>query len=214
MSYINPLQIGILACPASRAFAARIVEHLKKSSQQEFHSRIAALAQKHSLDKQEIIASANLYKNLLEPMADLSGPPDQFHTGSCEIEAIFSRFANGEFKTEIMNSVRGMDVFIIQDVSNHYPVAVNDGKEELILSINDHLFCLIATVDAALQAGARRVTCVLPTYPYARQHKKRTREGLTAARVGQILENMGVERIITLDIHSREIENTFNVSVH
>nr|MQY76678.1 ribose-phosphate diphosphokinase [Spirochaeta sp.] len=59
-------------------------------------------------------------------------------------------------------------------------------------------------------AGAKRVTVVLPTYPYARQHKKKGREGLTAARLGQILESLGVARLITLDLHSKEIENSFS----
>ena len=51
---------------------------------------------------------------------------------------------------------------------------------------------------------------MLPTYPYVRQHKKQGREGLTAARLGQFLEFAGVQRIITLDLHSKEIDNTFN----
>jgi len=79
-----------------------------------------------------------------------------------------------------------------------------------VLSVNDHLFCLLVTIDAALQAGAARVTVVLPTYPYSRQHKKLSRESLSAARVGQIFENLGVSRLVTLDIHSKEIENSFN----
>jgi ribose-phosphate pyrophosphokinase len=61
-----------------------------------------------------------------------------------------------------------------------------------------------------VQAGAERVNLVLPSYPYARQHKRKGREGLTAARVGQMLEQLGVSRIITLDIHSKEIENCFD----
>ncbi len=210
MSYINSLQIGVLACPGGEAFAGQIVEHLQKVSKQEFNRRISALAAKHGLDRNEVISRANLYKNLLEPMADLSSPAHEFHAGRFRIDARFTRFANGEFKTEILNSVRGMDVFIVQDTANQYPVALNDGAENRTLSVNDHIFCLLVTVDAALQAGAHRVTCVLPTYPYSRQHKKRTREGLTAARFGQNMESMGVERIITLDIHCREIENTFN----
>ena len=79
-----------------------------------------------------------------------------------------------------------------------------------VLSVNDHIFCLLVTVDAALQAGALQVTVVLPTYPYSRQHKKKGRESLSAARLGQILEAFGVVRLITLDIHSKEIENSFN----
>jgi len=56
------------------------------------------------------------------------------------------------------------------------------------------------------------VTLVLPTYPYSRQHKKSGREALTAAMFGRMCENIGVERIITLDIHSREIENCFSTT--
>jgi ribose-phosphate pyrophosphokinase len=69
---------------------------------------------------------------------------------------------------------------------------------------------VFVTVDAAKQAGAKKVTLVLPIYPYARQHKAKGREGLTASRVGKILESLGVNHIITLDIHSRDIVNSFN----
>jgi len=128
------------------------------------------------------------------------------------IKTIFTRFTNGEFKTTLQEGVRGKDIYIIQDTANHYPIKFSNEEDGPghILSVNDHIFCLLTTVDAVLQAGAERVTVVLPSYPYARQHKKTGREGLTAARFGQILENMGVARIITLDIHSREIENCFN----
>ena len=69
---------------------------------------------------------------------------------------------------------------------------------------------LLVTVDAVRQAGAAKITLVLPVYPYSRQHKKKGCEGLTASLLGHIYENMGVNRIITLDIHSREIENAFS----
>jgi ribose-phosphate pyrophosphokinase len=78
------------------------------------------------------------------------------------------------------------------------------------MSVNDHIFNIFVAIDAAMQAGANRINLVLPVYPYSRQHKKKGREGLTAARVGAMLENLGVSRIITLDIHSREIENCFD----
>jgi ribose-phosphate pyrophosphokinase len=69
---------------------------------------------------------------------------------------------------------------------------------------------LFVTIDAIQQAGAGRIAAVLPVYPYARQHKKKGREGVTSSRVGNILESLGVSRIITLDIHSREIGNGFS----
>jgi ribose-phosphate pyrophosphokinase len=78
------------------------------------------------------------------------------------------------------------------------------------MSVNDHIFNLFVAIDSAMQAGAERINLVLPMYPYSRQHKKKGREGLTAARVGAMLENLGADRIITLDIHSREIENCFD----
>ncbi|MDR0601394.1 MAG: ribose-phosphate diphosphokinase, partial [Treponema sp.] len=101
-------------------------------------------------------------------------------------------------------------IFIIQDVENHYPVNFNGGDTRKILSVNDHLMTLFVTVDAAKQAGAGRITLVLPGYPYARQHKAKGREGLTASRVGKTMEGLGVDRIITLDIHSRDIGNSFD----
>jgi len=88
-------------------------------------------------------------------------------------------------------------------------VNFNGGATQKVLSINDHLLTVFVTVDAAKQAGAESVTLVMPVYPYSRQHKTKGREGLTAGRIGKILESLGVNRIITLDIHSREINNAF-----
>jgi ribose-phosphate pyrophosphokinase len=104
-----------------------------------------------------------------------------------------------------------MDVYVVQDVENHYPLVMNRGDtERWVLSVNDHLFCLFTAVDAAMHAGAKRVTVVVPAYPYSRQHKKKGREGLSAARIGQFLEYAGVKRLITLDLHAKDIENSFN----
>ena len=118
------------------------------------------------------------------------------------INTEFVTFANGEIKCTINESVRGNDVFIVQDVTN-----------ESIGSINDNIVELLATIDAVNHASAEEVNLVLPTFPYARQHKKKGREGLTAAMWCHIMENMGVRRIITLDIHSREIQNAFSHTI-
>ena len=92
-------------------------------------------------------------------------------------------------------------------MSVHNEIRVGDSV--FTPTVNDHLMFLFTLVQAVMMSGAGSVTLVLPTYPYARQHKKTTREGLTAALVGKIFEDIGVSRIITLDIHSREIENAF-----
>jgi ribose-phosphate pyrophosphokinase len=117
---------------------------------------------------------------------------------------------NGEFKTEVMETIRGKDVYIFQDVENRNSLLLNDGKNVLPLSVNDHIMLLLVTADSVRQAGAANITLVLPVYPYSRQHKKKGREGLAASLLAHIFENMGVDRIITLDIHSREIENAFS----
>ena len=135
---------------------------------------------------------------------------DEHRTRNSLVPAKFTRFPNGEFKTEILSSVRNTDIYIVQDVANRYPLRFQKNEPAQTLTVNDHLFSLLMTVDAALQAGALQVTVILPTFPYSRQHKKKGRESLSAARVGQMLEYFGVTRLITLDIHSKEIENCFN----
>ncbi len=202
--------IGIIACPGGKHFADKIISHLNAISYQKFREKISLLSEKYKLPKEEIVRQTNLVSDLLPDNLEASGPPNEYRKPHFQVPVKFTHFANGEFKSEILTTVRNMDVYIIQDVENHYPLYFNNQEEPEILSINDHLFCLFVTVDAALQAGAKRVTVVLPTYPYSRQHQKKGREGLSAARVGQILEYFGVARIITLDIHSKEIENSFN----
>ncbi len=144
------------------------------------------------------------------PIGERDEPVDQHRTRNMLVPAKYTRFPNGEFKTEILSSVRNTDIYIVQDVANRYPLQLQKADAPVIHSVNDHIFCLLMTVDAALQAGALQVTVILPTFPYSRQHKKKGRESLSAARLGQILEYFGVARIITLDIHSKEIENCFN----
>jgi len=95
-------------------------------------------------------------------------------------------------------------------MANTYPIKLAGCDEPISISVNDHIMFLFTTINALMSSGVESVTLVLPTYPYARQHKKSGREALTAALFGRMCENMGVERIITLDIHSREIENCFN----
>ena len=157
-----------------------------------------------------MIRQINLASDILLSSGDLDEPVDQHRTRNSLVPAKFTRFPNGEFKTEILSSVRNTDIYIVQDVANRYPLQFQKNEPAQTLSVNDHLFCLLMTVDAALQAGALQVTVILPTFPYSRQHKKKGRESLSAARVGQMLEYFGVTRLITLDIHSKEIENCFN----
>jgi ribose-phosphate pyrophosphokinase len=203
-------QIGILPCPGGLAFAQKVYAHLEAVTKEKFEERIRSVGQSYGMSRSEIIRQMNLERDLLPSSVDFGEAVDQYRTPNYIVPAQYTRFPNGEFKTEILTSVRNTDIYIVQDVANHYPLQFQKADEPQGLSINDHLFCLFVTIDAAMQAGAQRVSVVLPTYPYARQHKKKGRESLTAARIGQMLEYFGVTRVITLDIHSKEVENSFN----
>jgi ribose-phosphate pyrophosphokinase len=209
MNYSNPANLAVLACPGGERFADEIISHLKQLYHRHFNRTVEELSKQYNLEKDEVIKRLNFTNELISNRQNVHGNVLKYRCPHFKVPARFSLFPNGEIKAEIMESIRGKDLFIIQDVENHYPLNFNEGKTMQKMTINDHLMTLYVTVDAAKQAGAERITLVSPVYPYSRQHKAKGREGLTASRVGKILESLGVDRIITLDIHSREIVNAF-----
>jgi ribose-phosphate pyrophosphokinase len=209
MNYTNPANLAVIACPGTEVFAKQIVGHLKSCFKRNFDKMTVDMVKRYGLPRDVVVRQLNFVREATSTGMIARGNTEQCHTPLFCAEAHFSMFANGEIKAELLESVRGKDVYIVQDVENRYPVSFNDGAVVRKLSVNDHLFCLLVTVDAAKQAGAQNITVVLPVYPYSRQHKKKSREGVTASRVGNILESMHVNRVITLDIHSREIGNSF-----
>jgi ribose-phosphate pyrophosphokinase len=110
-----------------------------------------------------------------------------------------SRFSNGESIVVIDNSVRDGDVFVIQTASD---------------PVNDMLMELLITISACRTASARRITAVLPCFPYARQDKKdRSRAPITAKLVANMLEIAGCTHLITMDLHASQIQGFFNIPV-
>jgi ribose-phosphate pyrophosphokinase len=209
MNYSNPANLAVLACPVGEVFADEVVSHLNRGYRRIFDAKIAELVKHYYLEPLVAARQVNFINDAISPPQPFPGNAEQYHHPHFKVPAKFTLFPNGEIKAEILESIRGKDLYIVQDMENHFPVNFNDGETKKVLSVNDHLLTILVTVDAARQAGAGRVTLVVPVYPYARQHKKKGREGLTAGRVGKILESIGVSRIITLDIHSREIDNAF-----
>jgi ribose-phosphate pyrophosphokinase len=210
MNKTNPASLAVLACPGGEVFAEEVITHLKREYHLRFEKMAAALARQYDMDSGSAIRRINFINDVLSPFNNLPGDIDKYRSPHFTVSSKFTFFPNGETKAEILESIRGKDIYIIQDVENHYPVSFNGGDIKMVLSVNDHLMTIFVTVEAARQAGAERVTLVAPVYPYARQHINKGREGLTAGRVGRILESLGVNRIITLDIHSREICNAFD----
>ncbi|MDL2228689.1 ribose-phosphate diphosphokinase [Treponema sp. OttesenSCG-928-L16] len=209
MNYSNPANLALLACPGGEVFADEVIVHLKKLYRRNYDKTVAELANRYEMNTETVMKQVNFVNDVASNPSCSQGNVLKYRSPRFKIPARFSLFPNGELKAEILESIRGKDMYIIQDMENHYPLKFNDGKTLKELTINDHLMTTMVTVDAAKHAGAERITLVIPVYPYARQHKKKGREGLTATRVGQIFESLGVNRIITLDVHSREIGNAF-----
>jgi ribose-phosphate pyrophosphokinase len=209
MNYSNPANLAVLACPGGEVFAGEVITHLKKCYRRKFDHTISDLAKRYAMDTERVIQKVNFITEVSSLASAVPGNIGRFHSPQFKVPARFTLFPNGELKAEILESIRGKDIYIVQDMENRYPLNFNQGTVTKALSVNDHLMTTFVTVDAVKQAGAGRVTLVVPIYPYARQHKKKGREGLTASRVGSILESLGVNRIITLDIHSGEIGNAF-----
>ncbi|MEZ5210792.1 ribose-phosphate diphosphokinase [Gordonia sp. (in: high G+C Gram-positive bacteria)] len=105
-------------------------------------------------------------------------------------------FANGEIFVRFEESVRGSDAFVIQSC----PLPVNQWIMETLIM-----------VDALKRGSAKRITAVLPFYPYARQDKKhRGREPISARLIADLLKTAGVDRIITVDLHTDQIQGFFD----
>jgi ribose-phosphate pyrophosphokinase len=114
-------------------------------------------------------------------------------------EVKLKTFANGENYCRYEKSIRGADVFIVQ--SGNPPV-------------NDHLVELLIMLQAAKLASAKRITAVVPWFPYSRQDKKsRPREPITAKLVADMLEAAGADRVLTMDLHAGQIQGFFGVPV-
>jgi len=129
------------------------------------------------------------------PLADDIGR----HLGVQLGEVKLKTFANGENYCRYEKSIRGADVFIVQSGSP---------------PVNDHLLELLIMIQAAKLASAKRITAVVPWFPYSRQDKKsRPREPITAKLVADMLEAAGADRVLTMDLHAGQIQGFFSVPV-
>jgi ribose-phosphate pyrophosphokinase len=110
-------------------------------------------------------------------------------------------FSNGEVYCRYEESIRGADVFIVQPTC---------GNPETGVTANDALMELLVMVDAAVGGSAHRVIAVTPWYGYSRQDKKSApREPITARLVAGMLEKAGIDRILTMDLHSGQLQGFF-----
>jgi ribose-phosphate pyrophosphokinase len=112
-------------------------------------------------------------------------------------KAVVRRFADMEIFVEILENVRGSDVFVIQSTS--YPA-------------NDHLMELLIIIDALRRSSARRITAVIPYFGYARQDRKPgPRTPISAKLVANLITRAGADRVLTLDLHAGQIQGFFDI---
>src|SRR4028119_2503370 len=142
-------------------------------------------------EKRLMIVSGEGFPELAEKIADrldmeLSG-----------VELV--EFPGGELYARYLQSVRGADMFIIQSLGD---------------PVNRNLMQLLIMIDAAKRASAKRIVAVIPWYAYSRQDRKtKPREPITARLVANMIQAAGAERVMTMDLHTGQIEGYFTFPV-
>ncbi|MDD5147970.1 MAG: ribose-phosphate pyrophosphokinase [Candidatus ainarchaeum sp.] len=140
-------------------------------------------------DSELVVFSGTSNPGLAKSIADC------LKTGLGRIE--IKRFADGEKYVRFLENIRGKDVFLIQGTSN---------------PVNENLMELLVMIDAARRSSAARITAVMPYFGYARQDRKAaSREPITAKLVASIISKAGADRVITLDLHSGQIQGFFDI---
>ncbi len=113
--------------------------------------------------------------------------------------AVVGMFSDGEINVQIMDNVRGMDVFVVQPTSS---------------PVNRNLMELLIMIDALKRASAARITAVLPYYGYGRQDRKvQPRVPITSKLVADLITAAGASRVLTMDLHAGQIQGFFNIPV-
>lgn len=121
------------------------------------------------------------------------------HLGVPEGQATLRTFSDGEVYCQLLENVRGRDVFIVQPTC---------------MPVNDHLMELLIMMDAARRASAKRITAVMPYFGYARQDRKdRPRVPISSKLVSNLLVAAGADRILTMDLHAPQIQGFFDKPV-
>jgi ribose-phosphate pyrophosphokinase len=156
-----------------------------------------ATSLKISYDKKLMVFGGRAHPELAAKIADKLG----IKPGPVTLKT----FSNGEVYCRYDESIRGADVFIVQPTC---------GNPETGVSANDALMELVLMVDAAVGASAHRVIAVTPWYGYSRQDKKSTgREPISSRAVARMLEAVGADRILTMDLHAGQVQGFFQTPV-
>ncbi len=137
------------------------------------------------------IFTGNAHPLLAEEIASIMGKP----VGKCEV----AQFSDGEISLNLWESVRGVDVYIVQPTCD---------------PVNDNLMELLIMIDAMKRASAGRINAVIPYYGYARQDRKaKARDPITSKLVANLIVAAGADRVVTMDLHANQIQGYFDIPV-
>ncbi len=115
------------------------------------------------------------------------------------VDVLVTRFSDGEIRVQINENVRGADVFVIQSLTN---------------PVNDNIMELLLLLDALKRSSTHRITAVIPYFAYARQDRKdKPRVPISAKLLADIIQKAGADRVLTLDLHSAQIQGFFDCPV-
>lgn len=137
------------------------------------------------------VFTGNSHKELAEEISSIMGKP----LGKSTV----TKFSDGEISVSLWETVRGIDVYIIQPTCD---------------PVNDNLMELLIMIDAMKRASAGRINAVIPYYGYARQDRKaKARDPITAKLVANLLVAAGADRVLSMDLHASQIQGYFDIPV-
>ncbi len=137
------------------------------------------------------IFAGNSHIELAEEIAEIMGKP----LG----KATVNTFSDGEISVNIWETVRGLDVYIVQSTCN---------------PVNNNLMELLIMIDAMKRASAGRINAIIPYYGYARQDRKaKARDPITSKLVADLIVAAGADRVLTMDLHANQIQGYFDIPV-
>ena len=137
------------------------------------------------------VFAGNSHKELAEEISSIMGKP----LGKSTV----TKFSDGEISVSLWETVRGIDVYIIQSTCD---------------PVNDNLLELLIMIDAMKRASAGRINAVIPYYGYARQDRKaKARDPITAKLVANLLTAAGADRVLSMDLHANQIQGYFDIPV-
>ncbi len=181
----------VLTIPASQQEAGSVTQEIAAAGKAPKAAAERRRPGRLSEDKRFKIFAGSANRKLAEDICT--------HVGVQLGESKLQRFADGEIYFQLLENVRGVDVFIVQPTC--YPV-------------DQHLVELLIMIDALKRASAGRITVVVPYYGYARQDRKdRPRVAISSKLVADLLTTAGANRALFMDLHAAQIQGFFNIPV-